>query len=80
MRQIRLFFKDNMANIFFLLILKILTMKTLELENYGVQEMNAEELKITDGGVIGIDDVLIVIGFAIGFLLGWWGVKHAINQ
>ncbi len=36
------------------------------LENYGVQEMNASEIKEIDGGVFGWDDILIGIAIAAG--------------
>ena len=40
------------------------------LENYGVQELNAQEIKETDGGVLGIDDIIagIIIGAAIAII------------
>ncbi|WP_259067199.1 hypothetical protein HDF24_19420 [Mucilaginibacter sp. X4EP1] len=34
-------------------------MKKLELANYGLVEMNEEEMLHTDGGVIGIDDLIL---------------------
>ncbi len=39
-------------------------MKKLDLNNYGVQEMNAEEMRITEGGILG----LIVFSIAFGIL------------
>jgi len=35
------------------------------LKNFGVQEMNAKEIRETDGGVLGWDDALAIIGAAI---------------
>jgi len=55
-------------------------MKTFELDEMGVQEMDAIEMKTIDGGVIGIDDVLIGLAFLVGFALGWWGVRAAIKE
>lgn len=49
-------------------------MKNLELCNYGVQEMNAAEMKITDGGFI-----QYIIGAVAGsFVYDLWqaGVNH----
>lgn len=43
-------------------------MKKLDLENYGVQEMNAMEMKETDGGFAWLLVALLVIG--IGVLIG----------
>jgi len=35
------------------------------LENYGVQEMNAKELREVDGGVFGVDDIIAIAGAVI---------------
>ena len=50
-------------------------MKNLELEQMGVREMDAVEMKRTDGGLFGIDD-LFWIGLGIGILLGWITVRE----
>ena len=43
-------------------------MKTLELENYGVQEMTTNEMKEVDGGSpLGL--LFFLIGVAIGYFL-----------
>ncbi len=39
--------------------------KMKNLENYGVQELDAMEARSVDGGIFGIDDLII------GALLGW---------
>ena len=41
-------------------------MKSLALENYGVQEMSYQEQNETDGGVFGWDDLLIGLAVGIG--------------
>ena len=41
-------------------------MKNLDLNNYGVQEMNAEEMRVTEGGQVGeaIDyTISLIFGF-----------------
>jgi hypothetical protein len=40
-------------------------MKLQNLENYGVQEMDAREMQTTEGGIFGL-----IILFAIGLLFG----------
>ena len=40
-------------------------MKTLEMNNYGVQEMNANEMKEVDGGSV----ILFLLGVAVGILV-----------
>ena len=39
------------------------------LENYGVQELNAKEIRETDGGIIGLDDILIGLVIAVGTVI-----------
>lgn len=48
-------------------------MKKLDLEQMGVQEMGAVEVKGVDGGIIGVDDVGWVIGMlgSSEFWEGW---------
>ena len=41
-------------------------MKTLEINNYGVQEMNANEMKEVDGG---FPIVIFMIGVCVGVLI-----------
>ena len=36
------------------------------LENYGVLELNGQEIKEIDGSVIGFDDILVGLGIAAG--------------
>lgn len=55
-------------------------MKTLELEQLGVQEMDSKEMKTIDGGVIGVDDVVVGLVFVVGFLLGFWGARSALEK
>jgi hypothetical protein len=43
-------------------------MKKLDLNNYGVQEMNAEEMRVVEGGNPAIIFYLIVLLLAIGTL------------
>jgi hypothetical protein len=40
-------------------------MKTLDLNNYGVQEMNMQEMQTTEGGIWGLI-ILFIIGLAFG--------------
>lgn len=35
------------------------------LENYGVQELNATEIRNTDGGAMVWDDILVLLGIAL---------------
>jgi len=55
------------------------------LENYGVIEMNTQEIKETDGGIFGLDDILIGIAIAAGAaIINDWddfkkGVATAFN-
>lgn len=37
------------------------------LENYGVQEMNAKEMKKTDGGILGLIAFAFIAGMAYGY-------------
>ena len=55
-------------------------MKTLNLEQLGVQEMGTAEMKEIDGGVIGIDDLIVVGVFLIGVALGFWAVRKTNKQ
>lgn len=48
-------------------------MKNLDLNNYGVQEMNAEEMRKTDGGVLAI--IVLVVGVVVGAL-----IAHIVNE
>ena len=48
-------------------------MEHLNLEQMGVQELNAREIKETDGGVIGADDLLLALGlFTAGLIFSDW--------
>jgi hypothetical protein len=42
-------------------------MKNLDLNNYGVQEMNAEEMQTTEGGIFGI--LALLGGFIVGAII-----------
>ncbi len=41
-------------------------MKNLELNALGVQEMNIKEKRMIEGGVFGIDDILVGLAIAAG--------------
>ena len=41
--------------------------KMKNLENYGVQELNAKEIRKTDGGIIGLIAVAFWVGVAYGY-------------
>jgi len=43
-------------------------MKKLDLNNYGVQEMNAEEMSDINGGILGL--IVFAIGFGLLQLAG----------
>lgn len=47
-------------------------MKTFELEQMGVQEMNAVDVMNTEGGLFGIDDLIVGLVFLIGFTVGYF--------
>jgi len=59
-------------------------MKKLELESFGVQEMDAKEMKMTDGGnpivlgAIGIGIAMGAAGMAAGYYIGkaWYHSTH----
>ncbi|MDD3077940.1 MAG: hypothetical protein PHH37_02395 [Paludibacter sp.] len=42
-------------------------MKNLNLENYGIQEMNAEEMRVNNGGLIAELAIGIAAGLVISF-------------
>jgi lactobin A/cerein 7B family class IIb bacteriocin len=42
-------------------------MKNLDLNNYGVQEMNAEEMQSTDGGIFAL--LALIGGFVVGLII-----------
>ena len=51
------------------------------LEIYGVQELNAREIRETDGGLFGLDDMLIGITVAVvaGVIADWDNFKIGIS-
>jgi hypothetical protein len=52
------------------------TMKTLDLNNYGVQEMNALEIKTTNGG-FWPELALLIIG---GIIADWDDFKKGVSE
>ena len=53
-------------------------MKNLELEQFGVLEMNAKEMKETDGGCI---EILVALAlFSVGVLIGDWLAGQNTNN
>lgn len=61
-------------------------MKTLNLENLGVQEMEVKEMKVVDGGILlGPLNLFKAIREGVGTLAGWaadaaHGVVDGFNQ
>ena len=48
-------------------------MKNLEVHSYGVAQMTTREMRTTNGGVLGLDDILvgIVVGACIQIISDW---------
>ena len=51
------------------------------LENYGVLEMNAKEIRATEGGFFGLDDLLIGVTLLVvgGIIDDWDNFKTGIS-
>ena len=49
-----------------------------QLENYGVQELNAREITETDGGLIGV--LFLCTLLIVGPMLGWASGRKSIGQ
>tara|TARA_B110000114_G_scaffold121389_1_gene127183 strand:- start:723 stop:881 length:159 start_codon:yes stop_codon:yes gene_type:complete len=49
-----------------------------QLENYGVQELNAREIKSTDGGLIGV--LFLCTLLIAGPMLGWASGRKSLGQ
>lgn len=50
-------------------------MKTLDVNNYGVQEMNTGEMRENNGGAVGIDDIFWMVVVA-AIVSDWSGFKN----
>lgn len=49
----------------------------MNLENLNLVELNGQEVENTDGGVVGVDDVILAVGIAVVFsaVSDWSNIK-----
>tara|TARA_R110002096_G_scaffold184679_2_gene363269 strand:+ start:1178 stop:1354 length:177 start_codon:yes stop_codon:yes gene_type:complete len=51
------------------------------LQNFGVQELSAKEIKQTDGGIFGLDDLIVgcLIAVVVGVVNDWDNFKIGLS-